>query len=261
MSPLPPLKFQYFVQGLTTRTSLLSFFAFSEKEARTPGHIEDLCDLLAEDWASMGSVREMGIDTARFFRQEMERTLGSKHLAVFDEEEAKNYVLGVSTFFVYGLVVDARGSSFMNNLEVELVISSNPSVIYFQSIRLLRVSADLEAKANLLRKEALQSLTIALAGSDTKSFWDLLAAYFGANHSGNEDDDPWDFLDAAPTISPPLPLTETESEGEKASVKSAPVDPTAKVKVPRKPKVSQQKDLLDDLCGVKEAIRMYPCCR
>ena len=146
----------------------------------------------------------------------------------------------------------------MNDLEVELVISSKPFVIYFQSIRLLHVSADLEAKANLLRKEALQSLTIALAGSDTKGFWDLFAAYFGANHSGNEEDDPWDFLDAAPAIPPPLPLTETESEDEKASVKSAPVAPTTKVKAPRKPKVSQQKDLLDDLCGVKVAICMYP---
>ena len=159
---------------------------------------------------------------------------------------------------MHGLVVDTRGSLFTNDLEVELVISSKPFVIYFQSIRLLRVSADLEAKANLLRKEALQSLTIALAGSDTKGFWDLLAAYFGANHSGNEEDDPWDFLDAAPAIPPPLPLTETESEDEKASVKSAPVAPTTKVKAPRKPKVSQQKDLLDDLCGVKAAIRMYP---
>ena len=155
-------------------------------------------------------------------------------------------------------MVDTRGSLFTNDLEVELVISSKPFVIYFQSIRLLRVSADLEAKANLLRKEALQSLTIALAGSDTKGFWDLLAAYFGANHSGNEEDDPWDFLDAAPAIPPPLPLAETESEDEKASVKSAPVAPTTKVKAPRKPKVSQQKDLLDDLCGVKAAIHMYP---
>ena len=155
-------------------------------------------------------------------------------------------------------MVDTRGSLFTNDLELELFISSKPFVIYFQSICLLRVSADLEAKANLLRKEALQSLTIALAGSDTKGFWDLLAAYFGANHSGNEEDDPWDFLDAAPAIPPPLPLTETESEDEKASVKSAPVAPTTKVKAPRKPKVSQQKDLLDDLCGVKAAIRMYP---
>ena len=37
----------------------------------------------------------MGEKTARFFRTEMEATWGQKHLAVFDEEEARNWVLGV----------------------------------------------------------------------------------------------------------------------------------------------------------------------
>ena len=141
-------------------------------------------------------------------------------------------------------MVNTRGSLFTNNLEVELVISSKLLVIYFQSICLLRVSADLEAKANLLHKEALQNLTIVLAGSDTKGFWDLLAAYFRANHSGNKEDDPWNFLDTAPTIPSPLPLTDTESEDEKILVKSAPVVPTTKVKAPRKPQVSQQRTYL-----------------
>ena len=59
--------------------------------------IKDLTDLIAEDWASLGSVREMGSTTAKFFRQEMEATWGSKHLAVFSEDEAKNWILGVST--------------------------------------------------------------------------------------------------------------------------------------------------------------------
>ena len=93
------LEFHYFIQDPLIVISSLLLFASPEKEARTPGHVEDLCDLLAKDWASMGSVREMGVDTAHFFRQEMERTWGSKHLAVLDEEEAKNYVLGVSTLF------------------------------------------------------------------------------------------------------------------------------------------------------------------
>ena len=48
-----------------------------------------------------------------------------------------------------------------------------------------------------------------------------MTAYFGANHSGT-DDDPWDFLDAAPKIPDPLPLTDTETEDETTSVKSAP---------------------------------------
>ena len=59
---------------------------------------------------------------------------------------------------------------------------------FFQAIRLLRVSAELETRANLLRREALQSLTITLAGSDTKRLWDLLTAFFGADHTGDEED-------------------------------------------------------------------------
>ena len=69
-------------------------FCFSECES---GNIDDLTDLLAEDWAKLGTTREIGEKTARFFRTELENTWGSKHLAVFEEEEAKNWVLGVST--------------------------------------------------------------------------------------------------------------------------------------------------------------------
>ena len=118
----------------------------------------------------------------------------------------------------------------------------------------------MEARANSLRKEALQYLTIALAGSDTKKFWDLLVAFFGANHKGDETDDPWDFLDAAPAIPPPLPLMEMETEDETMSVKSAPAPSSfPKVSVKWKPAaISQTKDLLDDLCTLQEAIRMYP---
>ena len=53
-------------------------------------------------------------------------------------------------------------------------------------------------------------------------------AFFGANHKGFDEDDPWDFLDAVPEIPPPLPLMETESDEEKASVKSAPVASSTK---------------------------------
>ena len=63
---------------------------------QTPGQIEDLCDLLAEDWKSLGSVREMGLDTQKFFRVELEPSWGSKHLAVLDEEEAGKWLMGVS---------------------------------------------------------------------------------------------------------------------------------------------------------------------
>ena len=126
----------------------------------------------------------------------------------------------------------------------------------------MRVSANLEAKANALRREALQCITVALAGSDTKKFWSLMTAYFGTAQKEDGEDDPWDFLDAAPAIPEPLPLTETDTEDDATSVKSAPAAPAPVTKptgaAKRKPKVSLQKDLLEDLCSPKEAVRIYP---
>ena len=142
--------------------------------------------------------------------------------------------------------------------------------MFLQAVRLLRVSAELESRANLLRKEALQSLTIALAGSNTKRLWEVLTAYFGANHVAGEEEDPWDFLDAAPEIPPPLPLTDTESKEDKVSVasaattQSAPAAPASGAsvgvgaKAKSRPKILVQKDRLDDLCSTDEAIRICP---
>ena len=73
----------------------LYVFVFSVLD-QNPGNIEVLTDLLAEDWAKLGSVKEMGEKTQRFFREELEKTWGSKHLAMLSEEEAKNWLLGVS---------------------------------------------------------------------------------------------------------------------------------------------------------------------
>ena len=91
------------------------------------------------------------------------------------------------------------------------------------------MSVELEGRANALRKEALQCLTVALCGSDTKKFWELLTTYFRANHTGDEDD-PWDFIDPAPEIPRPLPLTETDTDEENkapsaSAEASAPVPP------------------------------------
>ena len=72
------------------------------------------------------------------------------------------------------LISKAAASS--TNHEFDLIIDVS---ISFQSICLLRLSAKLEGRANALRKEALQCLTVALCGTDTKRFWDLLTAYFG----------------------------------------------------------------------------------
>ena len=231
----------------------------TEAESRKPGQIEDLCDLLAEDWISLGSVREMGDATQKFFRAEMEKTWGEKHLGMFSEEEAKKWVLGVrtsSTSWSLSKAVHFRSASWSTSTSPYLTV-------LLQAVRLLRVSANLEAKANAMRREALQCITVALAGSDTKKFWELMTAYFGTaqKKQDGKDDDPWDFLDAAPAIPEPLPLVETDTEDDAGSTKSAPATsvapkPTGAAK--RKPQVSLQKDLLPDLCSPKEAIRMYP---
>ena len=160
-------------------------------------------------------------------------------------------------------------------IDLESVLTTYAISHLFQAVRLLRVSADLESRANSLWKEALQCITVALAGSDTRQFWELMMAYFGANHTGT-DDDPWDFLDAAPKIPDPLPLTDTDTEDETASVKSAPAATSSFVSPPsgepvgigakakiltkggRKPLVPHFKDELSDICSTKEAIRMYP---
>ena len=229
-----------------------------------------------EDWAQHGSTREMGEKTAKFFRTEMENTWGQKHLAVFDEEEAHNWVLGVSFQILIPnrpsmtLRVFAKTAASMIDLKhvLAFVISSlTPFLFPFQSIHLLQVSAELEGHANALRKEALQCLTIALCGSDIKQ---LLMAYFGANHMGDEDD-PWDFIDPAPEIPCPLPLTDTELDDEASQTSAAassskappagtPVGEGAKAKgsACHKPTLTVKKDLLDDICEPLKAIQMYP---
>ena len=74
--------------------------------------------------------------------------------------------------------------------------------------------AELEGKVAALRKEGLQHLTIALAGSDTRELFTLLVTFFGKG----TDIDPFSFIDAAPIIKQPLDLTDTEAEsGEESS--------------------------------------------
>ena len=111
---------------------------------------------------------------------------------------------------------------------------------------------------------------MALCGTDTKCFWELLTAYFGANHTGKEED-LWDFIDAAPEIPRPLPLTDTETEDkDKAgSTVSAPatipasgalVGVGAKVKgaSQRKSTIPTKKDDMSNVCELSKAILMYP---
>ena len=73
-------------------STLINDSPFSEVANQTPGQIEDLCDLLVEDWKSLGSVHKMGLDTQKFFHSELERSWGSGHLTVLDEEEAGKWL-------------------------------------------------------------------------------------------------------------------------------------------------------------------------
>ena len=67
---------------------------------------------------------------------------------------------------------------------------------------------ELEQKVAALKAEGLQHLFVALAGSDCRELWTLLVSFFG-NGTGF---DPFDFLDAAPAIKPPLDLGDTDSD-------------------------------------------------
>ena len=89
-----------------------------------------LTDLLAEDWAKLGSIKEMGEKTQCFFCEELEKTWGTKHLAVFSKEEAKSWILGVSGGKV-NLESIPRGCSYLNDLESVL----DPNTIFYPPFR------------------------------------------------------------------------------------------------------------------------------
>ena len=52
-----------------------------------------------------------------------------------------------------------------------------PSILH--AIRLLCLATELEGKVIALKREALQHITIALAGSDSCGLFQLLAMFFG----------------------------------------------------------------------------------
>lgn len=74
-----------------------------------------------------------------------------------------------------------------------------------------------------LKAEGLQHLFVALAGSDCKELWTLLITFF----SKGTGFDPFNFLDTAPAIKPPLDLGDTDSEeaeGESNLASSVTID-------------------------------------
>ena len=86
---------QYASQMLTK--ILISFttlyFYFPE---RKPGDIDAITDMFVEDFMNFPTTRELGVESARFIRQEMEKTWGEKHMAVLSEAESQFWLLGVS---------------------------------------------------------------------------------------------------------------------------------------------------------------------
>ena len=88
--------------------------------------------------------------------------------------------------------------------------------ILLQSLRLFRLSTELEAKAATLHAEALQHMTVALAGSNCKELFTLLTNVFRKDTGV----DPFRFLDGTPKIKPPLDLTDTDTEDETGDASS-----------------------------------------
>ena len=81
---------------------------------------------------------------------------------------------------------------------------------------LFRLAAELESHAAGLCLEALQHLTIALARVDCRELFTLLVAFFGQGSEFQED--PFNYLDGAPKIQPPLNITNTDSDNEVSAV-------------------------------------------
>ena len=105
-----------------------------------------------------------------------------------------------------------------------------------------------------LKKEALQHITITLAGTDTSGLFQLLTVFFG---TGEADEDPFNFLDGAPLIKQPLPLTLESSDDEEVPASQPTTSqPSASTSAPRVPWVKKQ--TFEDLCDLNEAIIMLP---
>ena len=74
----------------------------------------------------------------------------------------------------------------------------------------------MESRAAGLCLEALQHLTIALAGVDCRELFTLLVTFFGRGSEFQED--LFNYLDSAPKIHPPLDITDTDTDDETSAV-------------------------------------------
>ena len=84
----------YFYNSLQAFITFNSMFVTTVD--RKPGDIEGITDIFFEDFKNFPQTRELGEESARFVREEMEKTWGDSRLAVLSEDEAQRWILGVS---------------------------------------------------------------------------------------------------------------------------------------------------------------------
>ena len=122
-------------------------------------------------------------------------------------------------------------------------------------MRLLRLSAEVESRAASLRLEALQCMTIALAGTDTKHFWDVMTTFFGA---ASDKEDVWDFIDPASRVARPLDLESTDEEEEEADTEATASSSSSAQATARPPVARSAKVVRQDVCPMGKAIQVCP---
>ena len=100
------IHFIYFHKDFTHLLSLLLVLSLVD---RRPDDIESITDIFFEDFKNFPQARELGEESARFVREEMEKTWGDSRMAVLPEDEAQKWILGVISiiflFFFWGLVL------------------------------------------------------------------------------------------------------------------------------------------------------------
>ena len=63
---------------------------------RKPRDKESITDLFLEDFKNFLQTREIGKESTRFVREEMEKMWGDARMAVLAEDEAQRWILGVT---------------------------------------------------------------------------------------------------------------------------------------------------------------------
>ena len=98
------IHFLYFYKDFTHSLSSLLVLSLVD---RRPGDIESITDIFFEDFKNFPQARELGEESARFVREEMEKTWGDSRMAVLPEDEAQKWILGVISIILLFLRTSA----------------------------------------------------------------------------------------------------------------------------------------------------------